>query len=350
MAACRVIVVLLLCTLTMAAAVADQERGAGEPGHVITGRVLDPDQLRPEAGVLMLGREDHGSFSSVPISTGADGSFVTPRLRPATYVLEVVRTPHSATKPATVVGFRLVTVGTADVSGVTVVVRRDTAITGRFRMESDNPKAEWPPQIVVNAFLALDGMPSLNGKVADGAPAGRFVLRNAFGPRVLRCGYTLAAGSRWWPSRVVLDGVDVTNVPTDFSGHENGKLEVVFTQHPARIAGTVTDAQGQPVRAPWIVVSAADRALWQHWATTSEVAQGDTKGRFSLPALPGRYRLSAVPQKTFDSWSSARRGILQFASGGVTVDVGERQVTAVKVTLQEQQNRRPRNADRAEVR
>ena len=28
----------------------------------------------------------------------------------------------------------------------------------------------------------------LNGTVAKGAPEGQFVLRNAFGPRVLRCG------------------------------------------------------------------------------------------------------------------------------------------------------------------
>ena len=207
----------------------------------------------------MLGREDGGSFVSIPVSIGADGSFITPRLSPGTYVLEVVRTPHSATKRATV-GLTIVRVGAADVPGVTVVVRRDTAITGRFRMESDNPQAEWPPHIVVNAFLALEGTPVMYGTVADGAPAGKFVLRNAFGPRILRCGYTLAPGTWWWPSRVILDGVDITNVPTDFSAHEDGQLEVVFTQHPARIDGTVADVQGQPVRAPWILVSAEDRA------------------------------------------------------------------------------------------
>ena len=149
-----------------------------------------------------------------------------------------------------VVGFNIVTVGTADVSGVTVEIRRDTALTGRFRTESDNPSAEWPPHLSVGAFLALEGMPMLPGPGADGAPAGRFVLRNAFGPRVLRCGYTLAPGNDWWPSQVILNGVDITNVPTDFSAHENGRLEVFFTQHPARIAGTVIDADGQPVRAP----------------------------------------------------------------------------------------------------
>jgi hypothetical protein len=148
-------------------------------------------------------------------------------------------------------------------------------------------------------------MPLLNGTVAEGAPAGEFALRNAFGLRVLRCGYTLAPGSWWWPSRVILDGVDVTNVPTDFSEHENGRLEIVFTQHPARIAGTVTDAQGRRVTAPWIMVTPADRASWQHWATTSIVGQGDPTERFSIPALPGQYRVNALPQTTFHSWGCA---------------------------------------------
>jgi hypothetical protein len=146
----------LFGTLTVAVLLGHQERGDAEPGGLITGHVVDPHQL-PEEAVLMLGQEDNGSFSSVPISIGADGSFVTPRLRSGTYVLQIVRTPHSATKAATVVGFRTVTVGLSDVSGVMVVVRRDTAVAGRFRMESDNPAAEWPPHIAVNAYLALDG-------------------------------------------------------------------------------------------------------------------------------------------------------------------------------------------------
>jgi hypothetical protein len=314
---------------------AQEPSASVEPRYVISGRVADPHHLRSDADALMLGREERGSISSSPISIRTDGSFVTPRVRSGTYVLEVVRDPHSASKAARTVAFSLVQVGTADVSGVTVEMRRDTAITGRFRMESDNPKAQWPPEIIVNAFLALDGRPMLQGTVADGAAGGKFVLRNAFGPRVLRCGYTLARGSWWWPSQVILDGKDITNVPTDFSAHENGKLEVVFTQHPARIAGVVTDAQGQPVRAPWVVVVAADRSLWQEWSTTSQVAQGNTVGSFSLSTLPGRYLVTALPQHAFDSWADARRRILRFAQAGVEVNVKERERTDVKVVVKE---------------
>jgi hypothetical protein len=326
--------IVLLWTASAPFTLGFQERRSSEPGYVISGRVVDPHQLRPEDAVLMLGRRDQEGFSSQPIPLGADGAFVTLALSPTTYVLELVRTPHSPTKAATVVGFTLVPLAASDVTGVTVEARRDTALTGRFRMVTDNPRAVWPPHIVVNAYLALDGMPLLNGTVAEGAPAGRFVLRNAFGPRVLRCGYTLAAGDRWWPSQVILDGVDITNAPTDFSAHENGDLEVVFTQHPARVTGTVMDAQGQPVRAPWILVSAADAALSQQWATTSEVTQGNTIGEFSIPVIPGRYLVSAVGQTTFHSYQAARREILRYASSGVPVEVKAREIKDVRITLQ----------------
>ena len=302
--------------------------------HVIRGRVVAPARFRPQDAVLMLGHEVSGGFSSMPVSTAADGSFVTHPVAPGTYVLQVVRTPHSATTAATVVGLTIVRVDASEVSGVNVEVRRDSTITGNFRIESDSTGTAWPPQIVVNAILALDGVPSLDPVTAAGAPAGRFVLHNAFGPRVLRCGYTLAPGTWWWPSHVLLDGVDVTNVPTDFSTHENGQLEIVFAAHPARITGTVVDARGNAVRAPWILIVAADVTRQQEWATTSAAAQGDTVGRFSLPARPGRYLVSAFRQTTFDSWPTARRQILRFGWSGVPLEVDKGRNSAVNLTVQ----------------
>jgi hypothetical protein len=177
-------------------------------------------------------------------------------------------------------------------------------------------------------------MPALADIVAEGAAGGKFVLRNAFGPRVLRCGYTNAPGSRWWPSQVILDGVDITNVPTDFSAHENGRLEVVFTRHPARLVGTVRNQQGAPVRAPWILVAAAEPSMRQHWSTTATVAQGNTRGEFAVPVVPGEYVVSAVAQTRFNSYREARRALLRFAAGGVLAGVKAREQKRLSVTLQ----------------
>jgi len=189
-------------------------------------------------------------------------------------------------------------------------------------MESDNPRAEPPLQINVVTFLALDGLSIMDHAQPEAGPAGTFVMRNLFGPRVLRFGYRIAPDSPWWPSRVMLDGKDVTNVPTDFSRHPDGQIEVVFTQHPARLAGIVSEAQGRPANAPWVIVTGSDAASWQPWATTSQVVQGSATGRFAVTVPPGEYRINAVPGSTFASSSVARDGMHRVAFGGVTVTSG----------------------------
>jgi hypothetical protein len=332
---CRLAAVVFVAVLPAARG---GQHGSDVPGgHTISGRVVDPQGLRPEGAILMLGQADGpSSFRADPVAVAPDGSFVTPRRAPGVYILEVVRTPHSATQAETPVGQSIVDLSSADRTGVTVTVRPDTALTGRFRMESDDPKAVWPSQINVMAFVAVDGQPMVSARAAQGGPNGTFVLRNAYGPRVLRCGYALGPdASPWWFSRVVLDGRDVTNVPIDFGEHPHSQLEVVFTQHPAGLAGAAIDPQGRPANMPWVLVTGSDAASAQAWATTSAVTQATPSGRFFIPMPPGRYRLNAVPAATFSSREAARSGMARIVFGGVTAVVKARETTVVNVTLQE---------------
>jgi hypothetical protein len=326
---------LLCCASMMLVMLSHRAFSATDVRHVISGHVRDPHQLRPQGAVLLVRAQDDGAIGSTPVSIGKDGSFVTPKLASGTYVLEVAPALYPAPDADKVIGFQIVRVGEADLSGVSIEVRRDTAITGRFSMEGDKSLAEWPKSIVVNAFLALDGTPMWHGVGTNGTPGKNFVLRNAFGPRVIRCGYFLSRGHAWWPSKVTLNGKDITNVPTDFSLHEDGQLEVAFTKTPARIAGTVTDADGEPVAAAWIIVNAAEPGLWQQWATTSDVTRGDARGRFALPMLPGTYHVNAVPQSAFDSVKAARKAATRYASAGVKVSLNEQELKNVTLTVRE---------------
>jgi hypothetical protein len=78
----------------------------------------------------------------------------------------------------------------------------------------------------------------------------------------------------------------------------------------------------------------ADPALQEEWATTNQVAQGNTKGSFSIAVMPGRYLVAAVPQTTFrfNPWVDARKNIRRLASGGTSVIVTGRGVTKVTLT------------------
>ena len=153
-------------------------------GARIRGRVIDPHQLRPQDLTLMVKQltRESGWLTLRPIPIGADGSFMMDGLGPGPYLLELIRAPRSTTAPATPVGLTLVSVETSDLSNVTVEVRRDTAVTGTFRMDSDNPAAVWPTSIGVSAWLALDGMTFLGSRGADGARGGRFVPQKCVRP------------------------------------------------------------------------------------------------------------------------------------------------------------------------
>jgi hypothetical protein len=327
--------VVTLWVLATAALVAQQPLPNDDAGFVISGHIVDPHRLRPQTATLLLGHQEGSSYSSTPVEVAADGSFRTVRVTPGTYVFELVRDAFAPGAHGGVIGFATATVAASDVSGVRIDVRRDSTITGRYRLESDNPRAEPPPHIHVIAFLALDGESILTHSPPENGPDNTFVLRNLFGPRVLRCGYQLAPGSFWWPSRVLLDGRDVTNVPTDFSHHPDARVEVVFTQHPARLAGMVKNAQGQPAPAAWVLVTGSDPASWQPWATTSEVVQTNARGQYAVVVPPGEYRVNAVPEVRFPSRTVARSGMSRVAFGGVAVAVKDRETTRVDVTLQE---------------
>jgi hypothetical protein len=310
------------------------ERPNAPDRHVISGRVIDSRGLAPHGVVIRVtAPKADGSGTLSSTSIGADGSFETQRFPPGEYVLTVMeQTPGYDFVVPSEGAFALVTIGTSNVRDVTLRTIRNVTVDGKFRMESDNPSAAWPPEITVGAYLALDGMNLVPSAHPEGGPGGTFVLRGVRGPHVLRCGYSLAPGNWWWPSKVLLDGVDITNVPTDFGDAENSRLEVVFTQHPAGFTGTVSDPKGQPVPSALVVLFSADRALWQPWSTTSHVLVADAKGAFSVPVLPGRYLARALPPGAFPS-RRARPDYERFSREAVAVELGERERKILTLTI-----------------
>jgi hypothetical protein len=326
------------CVAVLAVTVAAMSPLAVQParhGAVVRGRIVDPHGLRtPETGLVLWYQTRPYASSGDPVPIGADGTFVSPALLPGTYVLEAKRSPSSFGS-ADLLGLEVVDVGAADVSEVTIALRRPSVVTGRYRMESDDAKAAWPQRMHVLANLALEGLDLGTTSVTEGGPDGTFVLRNAFGPRILKFGHAQGpAAEAWWPSRVLLDGQDITNVPTDFSRHESSRLEFVFTQHPPRISGTVTDAEGRPVSLPWVLVVGTDRAGTQPWSASAFTQRGDLAGRFSIVVTAGQYRVHALPGATFPSIEVARYGLSRVAFGGTPVSLQPREQKRVALTLQ----------------
>jgi hypothetical protein len=302
------------------------------PGVVVRGRIIDPPGLRTPTTLLMAWHQLRPySGAGEPVTLAADGTFVTRALRPGTYAFEALRS-SSASSAADVLGLEIVEVGVA--KDVTIRLRPASQLTGHYRMESDDPKAAWPVDMNVMANIAVDGLEITTSGVTEGAPGGRFVLRNAFGPRVLKFGYRVPTGPTWWPSRVLLDGRDVTNVPTDFSEHPDARLEVVFTQRPARIVGLVTDSDGRPVPQAWVAAIGTDPAAVQPWSTTARAVRANDRGQYSIVMPPGDYRVHALPADAWPTHEVARPALATISFGGVKVTAKDRTFIRTDLTLQ----------------
>lgn len=199
---------------------------SAQPRFTISGRVEDPHNLRPADAMLSLAFERDGVGYGIPVPMTRAGDFATHALSPGTYVLTVVRTPNSKVAPSTTVGLTITRIENADVTGLRVTIQPDMSIEGTFRMERG---IAWPSQIVVTTCLEPEGARMANCVAADGAPGGKFVLRNAYGPRLLNVAYS---GPQIARPRILLDGRDITRVATDFSAHLRAHpaatLEVVF--------------------------------------------------------------------------------------------------------------------------
>lgn len=196
--------------------------GERQPRYTISGRVEDPHNLRPADAMLTVAFERDGVSYGVPVPITRTGEFATHALSAGTYVLTVVRTPNSRLAPSTTVGLTIARIVNADVTDVRVTIQRDMALEGRVRTA---PGLIRPESMVVRSCLESDGARLANCVAVPVAPGGGFVLRNAYGPRLLEVEYP---GPRTSRPRMLLDGRDVTRVPTDFSAYPGARLEVVF--------------------------------------------------------------------------------------------------------------------------
>ena len=307
----------------------------GTAGLTISGKVLDA-RGRVPVGVWVYASAATGAGSSTqtPAKIAADGSFTTPRLRPGTYALLVGPAPESSMDADVDGGLAVVELRGADLSGVTITTRR-YALRGRYVMRSDNRAARWPAHLHVTPLWAGRADVAYVGGLSLGAPNGEFVLRNLFGEHILRPGYS-AGPERWWFDAIRLDGADVTDVPTDFSRKPDAKLEVVFTQHPARLEGTVTMPDGSPPTWAWVVAFSADRSEWRPWASRTHAMQVGRDGRYSFATRPGRLLIAAMPPRTYHAEGLRVTNFEAVAPLARAVTVADRERARVDLQLRRQ--------------
>ena len=297
---------------------------------VVSGVVLLPDG-RPAAGaaVQLTAEVPDGPFKpesrlELNATADAEGKFRIVQAAPGEYqiIARAAAAPPPPPTPGIVtpgpVGPQLwastrLSVGAANVEGLTLNVAPGFTIAGRVAFQSDTQK---PP---ANAALRVFFVPSSVAAQRSGTsittiafvppvtvrPDGTFEVAN-LPPGSFRfqiSGPALAAGG-WSPRSAVMENRDLLDADFRIPAGGRGEVTVTLTDKATELSGVLQMASGAPVSDVFVIAYAADRGLWGSGARRVQAVRPAVDGRYTMSGLPpGDYLLAAVLDIDPDDWN-----------------------------------------------
>jgi protocatechuate 3,4-dioxygenase beta subunit len=159
---------------------------------------------------------------------------------------------------------------------------------------------------------------------------GRFSIEGIMpGQYMFQAGGERGGNSPWMLKAATIGGRDVLDQPIALTPGVNiDDAVLTLTDRIGEIAGSITDAGGNPVTSGWVVLFSADNQRWYAGSRRTRVVRPDVKGAYVVRALPaGSYIVALSPDfvSQDDDLESTLRAL---ATSGVRVTIaeGERKV------------------------
>jgi hypothetical protein len=211
--------------------------------------------------------------------TQPDGTFTIPDVPPGRYTLSASLRGDGPSES----GATPLTIGTDDMSGITLVTGRPATMKGRF--VADTGVVGKIPDGLVIATAARAG-----GTVLSSGSGSAFELDDLAEPFTLHV-ENLPDG--WTVKAIVVNGADVTDTKMTLPPNQEAEAQIVVTNRLTAVTGTVSASAGQPAKAE-VVVFAADAAKWMYPSRFVRTVSADDKGRFRITGLPPADRYLAL--------------------------------------------------------
>jgi hypothetical protein len=168
---------------------------------------------------------------------------------------------------------------------------------------------------------------------ADVDAEGAFLFPAYGWARLLRPG---GAGMRNRALKAVLrNGVDVTDIPTDFAPGD--RVELVVTSRLSTLRGNVTTAGGAIADMAQVFLFAEDPAVWVPHSSRVYVTRAGMDGRYGLRGIrPGRYLIAAIPfQENVFAYDTPRDLLGRLAPIATPVTITEGDARVADLTQRE---------------
>jgi len=230
------------------------------------------------------------AYGQTAMATAAsDGSFNIAGLLPGTYLVEARSMSEKE------FASREVVVNGSDVTGITLVLSEGVTARGRIVFDTGTPPEDLRPSGLFVVPTLLDHQ-SGGGMGTSGAPPvahddWSFELHGLRGRGFIRAG---TPTDDWQLKRVRREGVDVTDMPLDFSS-DIDNIEIQLTNRVTTVSGSVSDDRNTVALDGTVIVFADDDGKWGPHSRFIESARPDQHGQFKIRGLPpGKYVAVAV--------------------------------------------------------
>ena len=262
--------------------------GAGEP---IPAQLVNVDYIQRGVGGSLFS----AGFGGAAL-TDRDGAFELRNLPPGEYNVYSTNQNESA--------MAAVTLADADVSGVVLIPRRASPLSGA--VVTDEGGAPPFPAGRVRISPIAGGRESV--LPAWGAPTPQtpgsdwsFRFPSIDGPYLFR---VIGLPDEWMLAAVQSGNRDVTDTPLDIPrGRDTSGVRIVLSRKSGKLEGLAVDRNGAPIADSTVIVFAADPSRWQPATRFVKTARSRSNGTFSVAGLPpGSYRAIAKDFAADGQW------------------------------------------------
>ena len=282
----------------------------------VSGVLLDSQGVPLPSANGALSRAGVISATSQVFTSDATGRFTVAAVEPGDYRLTVGggiwATPvGSAGRPET--AELPITVAT-DLDDIVVITQPGINLSGRVVL-ADAPPASAPRLRITFRRGDSSIVRSADIEAAIGDDL-RFQGTDLFGPRLVRVS---GLPSGWAVKAVLLNGADITDVPTVFTKEHDGQLQVVLSSRLSTLEGDVRDESGKTADDAMVFVFPEDRRSWLLASPRMVFSDIRPDGRFRVGGLVGgRYFAIAVAREGFRMPQSLREPFFELLSREAT--------------------------------
>jgi hypothetical protein len=284
------------------------------PAARVSGKLMGPNGPVALTAVRLSPAGQIADVALDPVTGLSDqtGAFTLLGVPPGQYVLRVMTPritgapiPPSTPEKPILWALEPVTVGDADVSGLSITLRPTLRMAGRieFSGSTRRPSGQELREYIylgaspVTGWGGASAMLDATGTFETGVPGGSYFF---YAEDFLD----------WHLKSVMFEGRDISDVPIEIKDDVAG-IVVLYSDNVSQIAGTVRTAQGAPDSSAFVVVFPADPQRWggplspfPRRTRSTVVSASGTFAFMSLP--PGDYLVAAIPERLLDTWQDPK--------------------------------------------